>query len=118
MKLVKKNPRTIFPRLRSTIFGSQSLVKESLQGAFVKIRVNTHTHTHSSLPILTLQGNLISTTTYSPFLEFSGSSDGKASVSNAGHPGSIPRSGRSPGEGNRNPLRYYCLENPMDREAC
>ena len=29
----------------------------------------------------------------------------------------IPGSGRSPGEGNGNPLQYYCLENPMDREA-
>ena len=31
--------------------------------------------------------------------------------------GSIPRSGRSPGEGNGNPLQYSCLENPMDRGA-
>ena len=31
--------------------------------------------------------------------------------------GSIPGSGRSPGEGNDNPLHYPCLENPMDREA-
>ena len=30
---------------------------------------------------------------------------------------SIPESGRSPGEGNGNPLQYSCLENPMDREA-
>ena len=44
-----------------------------------------------------------------------GGSDGKASVYNAGDPGSIPGSGRSPGEGNGNPLQYYCLENPMDR---
>ena len=29
--------------------------------------------------------------------------------------GSIPRSGRSPGEGNSKPLQYSCLENPMDR---
>ena len=29
--------------------------------------------------------------------------------------GSIPRSGRSPGEGHGNPLQYSCLENPMDR---
>ena len=41
----------------------------------------------------------------------------KASASNAGDPGSIPGSGRSPGEGNGNPLQYSCLENPMDREA-
>ena len=31
--------------------------------------------------------------------------------------GSIPASGRSPGEGNDNPLQYSCLENPMDRAA-
>ena len=34
---------------------------------------------------------------------------------NAGDPGSIPGSGRSPGEGNGNPLHYSCLENSMDR---
>ena len=44
-------------------------------------------------------------------------SDGKASVYNAGDPGSIPGSGRSAGEGNGNPLQYYCLEKPMDRGA-
>ena len=32
-------------------------------------------------------------------------------------PGSIPGLGKSPGEGNGNPLHYSCLENPMDREA-
>ena len=36
---------------------------------------------------------------------------------NAGDVGSIPKSGRSPGEGNGNPLQYSCLENPMDRRA-
>ena len=40
---------------------------------------------------------------------------GKASAHNAGDLGSIPGSGRSPGEGNGNPLQYSCLENPMDR---
>ena len=43
-----------------------------------------------------------------------GSSDGKASAHNAGDPGSIPGFGRSPGEGNGNPLQDSCLENPMD----
>ena len=47
------------------------------------------------------------------YLYFPGS-DGKASVYNAGEPGLIPGSGRYPGEGNGNPLHYYCLENPMD----
>ena len=36
---------------------------------------------------------------------------------NAGDTGSIPGSGRSPGEGNGNPLQYSCLGNPMDRGA-
>ena len=39
------------------------------------------------------------------------------SACNAGDLGSIPGSGRSPGEGNGNPLQYSCLENPMDGEA-
>ena len=40
------------------------------------------------------------------------------SACDAGNPGSIPESGRSPGEGNGNPLLYSCLENPMDKRAC
>ena len=48
---------------------------------------------------------------------FPSSSDGKASVCNAGDTGSIPGLGRSPGEGNGSPLQYSCLENPMDRRA-
>ena len=39
----------------------------------------------------------------------------KGSVCNAGDPGLIPGLGRSPGEGNGNPLQYSCLKNPMDR---
>ena len=46
-----------------------------------------------------------------------GGSDGKASVYNAGDSGSIPGSGRSPGEGNGNPLQYSCLENPIEGGA-
>ena len=46
-----------------------------------------------------------------------GGSDGKESACDAGVLGSIPRWGRSPGEGNGNPLQYSCLENPMDRGA-
>ena len=47
--------------------------------------------------------------------EFPSGSDGKESACCARDPGSIPGSGRSPGEGNGNPLQYSCLENPMDR---
>ena len=49
--------------------------------------------------------------------DFPGGSDSKASVYNVGDLGSIPGLGRSPGEGNGNPLQYSCWENPMDREA-
>ena len=42
---------------------------------------------------------------------------GKKSACSAGDPGSIPGLGRCPGEGNGNPLQYYCLENLMDRGA-
>ena len=49
------------------------------------------------------------------FMGFPHSSVGKESACSAGDLGSIPGSGRSPGEGNGNPLQYSCLENPMDR---
>ena len=48
---------------------------------------------------------------------FPGGSDGKASACNVGDLGSTPGSGRSPGEGNGNPLQYSCLENSMDGGA-
>ena len=51
---------------------------------------------------------------YKVIFVFRGGSDGKASACSAGDPGSIPGSGRSPGEGNGNPLQYSCLENSMD----
>ena len=50
-------------------------------------------------------------------LGFSGGSEGKESACSVGDPGSIPGWGRSPGEGNGNPLQYSCLENSMDRGA-
>ena len=57
---------------------------------------HTHTHTHQGFP---------------------GGSEVKASARNAGDLGSIPGSGRSPGEENGNPLQHSCLENPMDGGA-
>ena len=44
-----------------------------------------------------------------------GDSDSNESACNMGDLGSIPELGRSPGEGNGNPLQYSCLENSMDR---
>ena len=46
---------------------------------------------------------------------FPGSSEGKESTCSVGEPGSVPASGRSPGEGNGKPLQYPCLEKSMDR---
>jgi len=78
------------------------------------------------LPIVTMQyivsprliylitGNLY---LFTPSLDFPGGSDSKASAYNAGDPGFIPGLGRSPGEGDSNPLQYSCLENPMDGGA-
>ena len=48
---------------------------------------------------------------------FPGGSDGKDSACNAGDPGSIPGSGRSPGGGHGNPLQYSCLENPHGQRS-
>ena len=48
---------------------------------------------------------------------FPDGSDGQESACNVGNPGLIRWLGRSPGEGNGNPLQYSCLENPMDGGA-
>ena len=50
-------------------------------------------------------------------LDFPGGSDSKESACNAEDLDLIPGSGRTPGEGNGNPLQYSCLKNPMDRVA-
>ena len=73
----------------------------------------TFQHSTPSFPLLVLVSLLLKI--LPP--DFPGGSEGKASVYHAGDPGSIPGSGRSSGEGNGNPLQYYCLENPMDRGA-
>ena len=54
---------------------------------------------------------------YKDYCGFPDGSDGEESACIAGSPGSIPESGRSPGEGNGYPLEYSCLENSMDRGA-
>ena len=70
-------------------------------------------------------GGILSVKTFLSFINrllmtitgFPGGSEFKVSAWNAGDPGSIPGSGRSPGEGNGNPLQYSCLENPMEGGA-
>ena len=70
-------------------------------------------HLTHSVPLVHLKHNYIFTILiYMPLFSHS-----KASVCNAGDPGSIPGLGRSPGEGNGTPLQYSCLENPMDGGA-
>ena len=59
--------------------------------------------------------NIVYKYIYIEYGGFPGSSDGKESTCNAGDLGLIPGLGRSPGDGNDNPLQYSCLENPMDR---
>ena len=61
--------------------------------------------------------NVLILSIYLTYLGFPGGSEVKASACNVGDLGSIPGSGRSPGEGNGNPLQYSCLENPMDGGA-
>ena len=74
---------------------------------------------------LTLKKNAFINTThedcivfnFKEFMAFPCSSVSKESTCNAREPGSIPRAGRSPGEGNGNLLQCSCLDNPMDRGA-
>ena len=68
--------------------------------------ISLNPHRHSKTNILTYTMGF-----------FPCGSEIKTSASNVGDPRSIPGSGRSPGEGNGNPLQYSCLENPMDGGA-
>ena len=54
---------------------------------------------------------------YCSTVDFPGGSENKDSACTSGNPGSVPGMGRSPGEGDHNPLWYSCPENPMDRGA-
>ena len=65
-------------------------------------------HTHTYIHVISTEARTFLS------LGFPGGSDSKVSPCNAGDPGSTPRSRRSPGEGNGNPLQYSCLENSMD----
>ena len=93
----------LFPRL------NQGMVRY-LHSTFRLTRYLSKTRFHSMFAA-TLWGFGIIT----HFIGFPGGSDGKESACSAGDWGLIPGSGRSPGEGNGNPLQYSCLENSMDR---
>ena len=81
---------------------------------------NLHLNVHNRRFIIAKCGNnpnihQLINKCYRYAMEFPGGSDDKASACNVGDPDSISRSGRSPGEGNGDPLQCPCLENPMDR---
>ena len=69
---------------------------------------------HSRVPPLSLAHPSAFCISITSTKGFPSSPGGKESASNAGDPGLIPGSGRSPGEGNRYRLQYSGLENPMD----
>ena len=65
-------------------------------------------------PVMENLSQTYATTNTKTPLNFPGGSDGEAFAYNVGDLGSVPGLGRSPGEGNGNPLQNSCLENPMD----
>ena len=67
--------------------------------------------------LFSLSFSYFSASLISALFPLTAGSDGKESACKAGHPVSIPGLGRSPGEGNGNPLHYSCLENPIGRGA-
>ena len=77
---------------------------------YIYIYIYTHTHTH-----IYNRSNIV-TKSIKTFLK-SSTSKKKKSACNMGDPGSIPWSGRSPGEWNGNPIQYSCLENIIYQEA-
>ena len=91
----------------SLICSNSEIVSEFLNNTSVR---NTFT-TQSTTFVLSIFSPLV----YNP--GFPGGSDSKAPACNAGDLGSIPGSGRSPGEGNGNSLQHSYLENPMDGGA-
>ena len=66
---------------------------------------------------MAIKGHILLVRYYNKWTSLDFTSDGKVSAYNAGDPGSIPGSGRSPREGNGNPLQCSYLENPMDGGA-
>ena len=85
---------------------SEEGTKSDLQAELLKSQVFFKIHSLSNIYCILVPGT-----------DFPGGADGKVSAYNAGDLGLIPGSGRSPGEGNGNPLQYSCLENPMDGGA-
>ena len=89
-------------------------VKEESENVGLKLNIQeTKIMASSHITLWQIDGEIMETLMDFTFWGFPGGSDGKVSAYNAGDPGSIPGLGRSPGEGNGNPLQYSCLENSM-----
>ena len=100
------------PRLMTCVLSFRSLLILSKLSFGIYIYICIYVNIHSWIYIYSFSD---SQDLYTSKLGFPGGSDGKESALNEGDLGSTPGSGRSPGEGNGNPLQYSCLENPMDR---
>ena len=100
-----------------TVWGHLALVLNSLPGPLTILYfippTNQVAGTSQKTPFSTNQA----IRSLGEVLGFPGGSDSKESACSAGDPGSVPRLGRSPGEGNGYPLQYSCLESSMDRGA-
>ena len=89
-------------------------VKEESENVGLKLNIQeTKIMASSHITLWQIDGEIMETLMDFTFWGFPGGSDGKVSAYNAGDPGSIPGLGRSPGEGNGNPLQYSCLEYSM-----
>ena len=112
------HPLDFLPIQATTVYWVQS---PELYSRFSLIVYFIHriSSVYVSVPISQLFGCIYKFKLY--FLYFSNNhispSDSEESACNAGNSGSIPGLGRSPGEGNGNPLQYSCLGSPMDRGA-
>ena len=113
--LAWKIPRTEEPGgLQSTGSQSQASLSElTQQNTYIQRRKSVYTYTHVYISINTHKYvyivYIVHVRIYQDY--------GKESTCNPGEAGWIPGSGRSPREGNGNPLQYSCLENPTDRGA-
>ena len=102
--------------------GPEYLITDNtaFKGKVTEIQINKHNLSPSSFTLgicVCMCVCVCVCVTYLPDKGFPGGSEGKASACNAGDQGLIPGLGRSPGQGNGNPLQYSCLVNPMDRGA-
>ena len=102
-----------------TIVKIEKQAKCPLTVEWIKKMWYTHTHTHTHVMgyySVTEITKCAICSNMDGLGGFPGDSDGKDFACSTGDTGSSPGLGRSPREGNGNPLQYSCLENPMDRD--